>query len=91
MFDSAAYDAERFHLAPGERLITYSDGITDCFDIDGNAFNLDHLCRLLAANRAQSSADLAELLRETVLGWRGDAELEDDVSLLIIERPSAAE
>jgi phosphoserine phosphatase RsbU/P len=91
MFDSAEYAADGFHLAPGERLITYSDGITDCFDAQGHAFNLDHLCRLLAAHRALSSAALAELLRDAVLGWRSGAELEDDVSLLIIERPGAVD
>ena len=88
MFDSAEYVAKAFHLGPGDRLITYSDGITDCYDAAGRAFNIDHLCALLAEHRHLGSADLAELLRSAVLTWRGDAELEDDVSLLILERPA---
>ncbi|MCG6943173.1 MAG: SpoIIE family protein phosphatase [Thiohalocapsa sp.] len=89
MFDTADYTAQRFRLAPGERIITYSDGITDCFDAQGRAFDIEHLCELLRENRALSSKALAALLRDAVLAWRGDAELEDDVSLLIIERPAA--
>jgi sigma-B regulation protein RsbU (phosphoserine phosphatase) len=88
MFDSADYSAQRFHLDPGELLVTYSDGITDCFDADGRAFDIDHLRALLQANRGLDSAALAALLRDAVLAWRGAAELEDDVSLLIIERPA---
>lgn len=88
MFDTAEYSTHRFHLAPGERIVTYSDGITDCFDADGRAFDLEHLCDLLRAHRGASSSALAALLRDAVLAWRGEAELEDDVSLLIIERPA---
>jgi sigma-B regulation protein RsbU (phosphoserine phosphatase) len=88
MFDSAEYSAEAFHLAPGERILTYSDGITDCFDAEGRAFDLEHLQSLLHTHRGESSETVASLLRNAVLDWRGDAELEDDVSLLIIERPA---
>ncbi len=87
MFDTADYAAQRFRLEPGERIITYSDGITDCFDPQGRAFDIDHLCELLRVNRGLCSSALAALLRDALLAWRGDADLEDDVSLLIIERP----
>jgi sigma-B regulation protein RsbU (phosphoserine phosphatase) len=89
MFDSAEYSTQHFTLGPGERLITYSDGITDCFDASGQAFDIDHLRALLQANRTLESAALATAVREAVLAWRGAAELEDDVSLLIIERPAS--
>ncbi|MBK1630596.1 hypothetical protein CKO31_07525 [Thiohalocapsa halophila] len=88
MFDTADYSTHAFELAPGERIVTYSDGITDCVDAAGRAFDIEHLCALLRRHREASSDALAELLRAAVLAWRGDAELEDDVSLLIIERPA---
>ena len=88
MFDTADYRAQVFRLEPGERIVTYSDGITDCFDQAGRPFDLDHLCALLRANRALGSEALANVLRKAVLAWRGDAELEDDVSMLILERPA---
>ena len=89
MFDTAEYSTQNFALAPGERIITYSDGITDCFDANGRAFDIDHLRGLLQANRGLGSEPLAALIRDAVLAWRGNTELEDDVSLLIIERPTS--
>ncbi len=88
MFAAVEYETVPFHLAPGERVITYSDGITDCVDQEGRTFDLEHLHELISANRDLPVGELAESLRRGIADWRGGAELEDDVSLLIIERPA---
>jgi sigma-B regulation protein RsbU (phosphoserine phosphatase) len=87
MFEGAEYDTQSFELHPGERLVMYSDGITDCFDADGLAFDIDHLRATLLGARRGSAQDMACALEHAVSSWRGHAELEDDVSVLIIHRP----
>jgi sigma-B regulation protein RsbU (phosphoserine phosphatase) len=87
MFEGAEYDTQAFELRPDERLVMYSDGITDCFDADGRAFDVDHLRATLLGARGGSAQDMASALEQAVSSWRGHAELEDDVSVLIIHRP----
>jgi sigma-B regulation protein RsbU (phosphoserine phosphatase) len=87
MFDGADYETQDFHLDRGERLVMYSDGITDCFDADGRAFDVDHLRAELLRTREGSAQDMATALERAVAAWRPHAELEDDVSVLIIDRP----
>ncbi|MCF7982770.1 MAG: SpoIIE family protein phosphatase [Thiohalocapsa sp.] len=86
MFEAAQYEAQRFRLYPGDRLITYSDGITDCFNADGQAFDIDHFQSLLVRHRHCTAAEMAEELRRSVTAWRGETEFEDDISVLVIER-----
>ena len=89
MFETVEYNSQAFHLGLGDRLVTYSDGITDCFDAEGAAFDLDHVQDLLIRNRAHSASRIADELRQAVTEWRSGEEFEDDISVLIIERPAA--
>ena len=87
MFDAVDYDTQSFRLGPGDRLVTYSDGITDCFDADGVAFDIDHFKALLAGNRDLRADAIADKLKHAVTEWRGGEDFEDDISVLILERP----
>jgi sigma-B regulation protein RsbU (phosphoserine phosphatase) len=89
MFDAVEYTSQPFNLGLGDRLVTYSDGITDCFDADGAPFDLDHFKSLLTRNREHPATKIADKLRDAVTEWRTGEEFEDDISVLILERPAA--
>ena len=89
MFEIVDYDTQTFRLDPGDRLITYSDGITDCFDATGAAFDVDHFKDLLTSHRTLCAGAITDKLKDAVTGWRGGEEFEDDISVLILERPRA--
>jgi sigma-B regulation protein RsbU (phosphoserine phosphatase) len=89
MFDTAAYEAQPFHLGPGDRIVMYSDGITECFDSEGEAFELERFQQALLADRSSSATAVLANVEARVRDWRGNAPLDDDISVFMIERPVA--
>lgn len=51
LLPDAEYESIGFHLASGERLLLYSDGATECFDIERHGFGEERLRAALAAGR----------------------------------------
>ncbi|WP_312060678.1 PP2C family protein-serine/threonine phosphatase, partial [Pantoea septica] len=80
-----------FHLAPGERLCLYSDGISECENADQQMFGAARLEALLASLHDHSIEALLAAVEQSLNQWRGKATDEaasaaDDISLLVIER-----
>jgi sigma-B regulation protein RsbU (phosphoserine phosphatase) len=88
MFSHASYDAQSFVLGPGDRIILYSDGITECFDANGQAFELERFQAALTAQSEAPAAVALEQLESLVRAWRGGAPFDDDISVFMIERPA---
>lgn len=84
LFDEAHYESVSFQLAAGERLILYSDGIADCRNATGAPFTALRLAELLGANHHSNLSESIASLGEHLQRWRGDAALEDDISLLVL-------
>jgi len=72
-------------LAPGSTLVIYSDGVTDVFNERGEAFGLDRLREIIAANRDATSGALREKIVEVTTAHQGKAEQFDDYTLVIIK------
>jgi serine/threonine-protein kinase RsbW len=66
----------------------YSDGVTDCFDRAGRGFDVEHLRAVLARESGLPAEKIVEALRQALMAWRDATDLEDDISVLIIERPA---
>jgi len=79
------FDCFDISVSPGDRILLYSDGVTECVNGHGEAFGEG---RLLAYLREQQSRPLEELLTcllAEITLWHGNSEFSDDVSLLAIE------
>ncbi|MCF7996975.1 MAG: SpoIIE family protein phosphatase, partial [Chromatiaceae bacterium] len=92
LMPDAEYEPVSFHLAPGERLLLYSDGATECFDSKRNGFGEERLRAALAAGRDLPLQQTLNEIEKALRGWRCDAPPKqasgfgDDVSFLAIER-----
>ena len=83
--DGAAYRSSEFVLGADERLVLYSDGVTDCVDAAGRPFGAERLERSLADSAVASLDAQLRAVARALDDWRGTAAHEDDVSLLMLE------
>jgi sigma-B regulation protein RsbU (phosphoserine phosphatase) len=87
MLAEARYASEPLRLAPGERLLLYSDGLSEAMRPDGRMLGGTGLAAILADEAGRPAADALPRLVERVRAEAGRAGFEDDVSALLIERP----
>ena len=85
LIGNARYERVMVQLAPGDRLVLTSDGITECPDVSGAEFGQDGLIQSLTKGRALSSPDLLEAIVWDLSGHAGAGDFPDDVSALIFD------
>jgi len=87
--EDGLFDSGYLHLHPGDMLIAYSDGVTECRNPKDQEFEMDRLCAAaLAAHGSSANPALFSLLG-TVLDFADSATPADDVTLLVVRRRSA--
>ena len=82
----AAYDSGSVRLNPGDLLLAYSDGVTECRNSEDKEFEMG---RLSAAVNAVAGASANQVLFSTlgaVLDFADVCSPEDDLTLLVVRR-----
>jgi sigma-B regulation protein RsbU (phosphoserine phosphatase) len=79
---------ERVEIRPGERLILYTDGITDAASPDGERFGDARLLRTIAQTCVTdgSAVDTCRAVIQSVLAFQGTASPADDLAFLVFRR-----
>lgn len=87
MFDSAEFHEITVQLQPGDRLILYSDGVTEAETPSGEALETERFCRLLGDALNDSPATALSTVATALKNWCALPKLQfgDDVSILVIE------
>lgn len=88
VFRDASYEQASIDLSPGDRLVMFSDGITEAADSNGQEFGEERLMALLRESPAATAADLRDAIMQGVTQFcRGD--FADDATLLtVVDRPA---
>jgi serine phosphatase RsbU (regulator of sigma subunit) len=85
LVDDAEFSAETLQLKPGDRLVIYSDGVTDAQDVTGNFFGRRRLRATIEAHAHAPAGDLhAAVLRDLDAFTEGAAQA-DDVTLVVLQ------
>ncbi|MDA1161748.1 MAG: SpoIIE family protein phosphatase [Planctomycetota bacterium] len=83
--EGSDYDTESLVLAPGDRLVIYSDGVIDTANTDGELYGADRFREVLSNNRGSPVGEVVKSVIRELTRWRGSAPIGDDVSLIAIE------
>ena len=70
-------------LAPGDRLVLFTDGITEAADLEGAEFQEERLMDLVVAHRALRPAEIREKIMSELRSFTGD-KWNDDATLLVL-------
>jgi len=85
LLEEACYSVQEVRLEPGDRLVLYTDGLTDARSPAGEFFSLARLERAAAARAEAPAAELHRALLEAVEQFTQASEQADDITLLVVE------
>jgi sigma-B regulation protein RsbU (phosphoserine phosphatase) len=81
VFPDAVYDEGRESLGPGDRLLLYTDGITEAIAAGDIEYGEDRLAEVARAHRGDSATTLVEAVLQDVDAFTGST-LRDDATVL---------
>ncbi|HLH43529.1 MAG TPA: SpoIIE family protein phosphatase [Bryobacteraceae bacterium] len=90
MLEEAAIEKREAQLAPGDKLVLYSDGLTETENSEGAFFDSERLRVFLRDHARQGAAELHASLLEALDRFGEGGVVRDDVTLLILEYSPAA-
>ncbi len=79
------YEQEQRGLQRGDKIILYSDGVTELQNPQGDLFGLDRLSQLISETRNRPIPDVLEKIHSSLMEFVGPDGPQDDLSLLGIE------
>ncbi len=87
----AQYDSEKIKLEPGDLLVLFTDGVTEAVSAGGEDFGEDRLIELIQRYREQSASEITRMLMDDLRQFCKGVPLQDDVTLMALKLPPAAQ
>jgi sigma-B regulation protein RsbU (phosphoserine phosphatase) len=83
LFPERGYEQGEVRLRAGDRLLCFTDGITEAANGAGELFGEERLLQLLVEHRKQSASELRETILNAVADFSGGS-FQDDVTLMVL-------
>jgi serine phosphatase RsbU (regulator of sigma subunit) len=87
VFDEANLTDQEAHLAPGEALVLYTDGVVEARSPEGLFFGEERLMALLRSSAGLDAPTIASRIEEAVLNFQEQA-ARDDIAVLVLRVPN---
>jgi len=84
LFEHAIFEEEALTLSPGDVIVSFSDGVTEAMNIEGEEFGDDHLVDLVQSYRDKTPEALLEALMADVRTFCGEATQSDDITVVLV-------
>ena len=88
MFAAAQYEEQVLRLAVGDRLVLYSDGLSEIRDDEDRELGRERLAGLLNDSHETSLDETLSGIVAAAKRWCGRAGIDDDLSILALEARS---
>ena len=85
LIDAAEFQQFEVMMAPGDRLLIHSDGVTECVGRDGSLLDETGLAGTLRELRQTRARAFLESLIWKLSDFAGDADFQDDISAVLLE------
>lgn len=83
--DQLRLSAEQAVLGPGDRLVLYTDGLTDVIRPDGQLYDLARFRELVLSHRALGAEAFCDAVLADLAAYQDGAEQYDDMTMLVVE------
>ncbi len=85
VFEDAEFEEIELQMMPYDRLLVYSDGLTEAENSQGEPFGLERVIKLAQNSKNGTLQDTLDLVIKSVQDWTQASGLQDDVSCLAAE------
>ncbi|HEX5228642.1 MAG TPA: SpoIIE family protein phosphatase [Bryobacteraceae bacterium] len=85
MLDIAMYEVKTAQLQRGDKIVLFSDGLSETANAQGEFFEKKALAEVLRANAGMNCTQLHAKLVEAVEDFSDASEQEDDITMLVLE------
>jgi sigma-B regulation protein RsbU (phosphoserine phosphatase) len=86
-FSAFPFEESAVELQPGDRLIVFSDGISEAVNDRDEEFSEKRVSDLVTAHHDESAAELIEKILQAVGRHAGNQPQMDDMTLVVVRRP----
>lgn len=85
LIEDSAFELATFHLEPGDKLLIYSDGVTEAANVAGEFFGKKRLRQIVGEHAAGSCGEMHDAIQSAVCAFTEDAAQSDDITVVVIE------
>jgi serine phosphatase RsbU (regulator of sigma subunit) len=85
LMEGAEFPVAGQELAPGDKLVIYSDGVTEAQNAAGEFFGKKRLREVVVAYAARACTALHEAIQEAVTAFTEGAAQSDDITVVVLE------
>ena len=85
MIEAATFAVETVSLVPGDKVVVYSDGLTEAQDAEGRFFGTDRLREILKQKTGLGFREFHTAIMQAVEEYSEETMLSDDVTLVVVE------
>jgi len=85
LMEGAEFAIREHDLLPGDKVVIYSDGVTEAQDTQGRFFGKRRLREIVERLAGESCAAIHDAIHEAVVGFTEGALQSDDITVLVLE------
>ena len=85
LVDGASFAVAEYQLVHGDKVVIYSDGVTEAANNEGQFFGKKRLREILVAHESDSCGEIHDAIQAGVSTFTEDAAQSDDITVVVME------